>query len=75
MATDNGIKDLKRGKVPVDGDLLKYSEASGGWIPVTVDDVLATATVLGIYTLPTVDGASGDVLSTDGSGVLSWITP
>jgi hypothetical protein len=28
-----------------------------------------------IWTLPTTDGTSGQVLSTNASGVLSWITP
>lgn len=28
-----------------------------------------------IWTLPTADGSSGQVLSTDGTGVLSWATP
>lgn len=28
-----------------------------------------------IWTLPLADGSSGDVLSTNGSGVLSWLTP
>jgi hypothetical protein len=27
------------------------------------------------YTLPLADGTAGQVLSTDGAGVLSWITP
>ncbi|POB14830.1 hypothetical protein [Halobacteriovorax sp. DA5] len=28
-----------------------------------------------IWTMPAADGSSGQVLSTDGSGVLSWVTP
>ena len=73
--SDSSVKSLKEGEAPVDGDLLKYSEAKGGWVPVTVDEVVAGATVIGGYTLPVADGASGDVLSTDGDGTLSWITP
>ena len=29
----------------------------------------------GNYTLPNVDGTAGQVLSTDGNGNLSWVTP
>lgn len=35
----------------------------------------ATVSVDLDYVLPDVDGASGDVLSTDGAGVMSWTTP
>lgn len=76
MSTDNSAKGIVLGsRIPKDGDLLKWNDTAGGWIPTTLDSELASATKLGIYTLPTVDGNSGDVLSTDGSGVLSWITP
>jgi len=34
-----------------------------------------TVQISGAYTLPTTDGTAGQVLSTDGSGNLSWITP
>lgn len=34
----------------------------------------ATITTSRIWTLPAVDGTSGQVLSTNGSGVLSWAT-
>lgn len=34
----------------------------------------ATITTSSIWTLPAVDGTSGQVLSTNGSGVLSWAT-
>lgn len=32
-------------------------------------------TIAGNYTLPIVDGTSGQVLTTDGSGNLTWETP
>ena len=34
-----------------------------------------TASGAAIYTLPTTDGSAGQVLQTNGSGVLSWVTP
>ncbi len=72
---DSSPKAIKEGKCPDDGDIMVYSEAKDGWVPASNDDILAAATKLGIYTLPAADGSAGDVLSTDGSGVLSWITP
>ncbi len=76
MGRDNGPKQIVTGPTsPANGDLLKFSESLNGWIPTTLDAELAAATAIGGYTLPTVDGSDGDVLSTDGNGVLSWITP
>ena len=34
-----------------------------------------TVKISNTYTLPTVDGTAGQVLSTDGNGNLSWVTP
>ena len=34
-----------------------------------------TANGASVYTLPTTDGSAGQVLKTDGSGNLSWVTP
>ena len=34
-----------------------------------------TANGASVYTLPQTDGSSGQVLQTNGSGVLSWVTP
>ena len=34
-----------------------------------------TANGASVYTLPTTDGSAGQVLQTNGSGVLSWTTP
>jgi len=50
--------------------ILRLSGATSGYVG------LAPATNAGstIYTLPTADGSSGQVLSTSGGGVLSWIT-
>jgi hypothetical protein len=76
MAKDSSPKALvDGGRAPQDGDLLKWSDAKGGWIPTSLDTEIAGATKIGIYTLPTVDGSDGDVLTTNGSGVLSWTTP
>ena len=33
-----------------------------------------TANGAAVYTLPTTDGSAGQVLQTNGSGVLSWVT-
>ena len=34
-----------------------------------------TANGAAVYTLPQTDGSAGDYLQTNGSGVLSWVTP
>ena len=72
---DSSPKTFKEGRPPKAGDLLKYDVDKGDWIPVTAADVLADATGIGEYTLPAEDGADGDVLTTNGAGVLSWTTP
>jgi hypothetical protein len=75
MSVDNSPKQIVLSRAPRDGDLLKYDSATDTWVQVNIDDFLATATVIGAYTLPVADGNPGDILSTDGSGVLSWIAP
>ena len=71
----NSKKEILQGKIQLDGDLLVFSAADDGWIPTTAAEVLADATVIGAYTLPVADGNSGDVLSTNGAGQLSWVAP
>ncbi len=74
--SNNGVRPLVAGpRCPVDGDLLKYSVALGGWYPTSLDGELAAATHIGIYTLPVADGNNGDVLSTNGAGALAWVAP
>lgn len=72
---DNSPKTLIQGGIPKNGDLLKYDSTLVGWVPTTLDAELASATKIGIYTLPAVDGNSGDQLTTNGLGVLSWAAP
>jgi hypothetical protein len=67
------------------GDLAKATAANSiaigdGAISTTANLIALGGTVdsvqiSGAYTLPTSDGTAGQVLSTDGSGNLSWITP
>lgn len=48
---------------------IRLSGATSGYVGLTVPAVAGSTT----YTLPSADGASGQVLSTDGTGNLSWI--
>ena len=86
MALDNGAKTLVAGtRTPQVGDVLIWSDTLNGWVPSTVDAMVAAvtatgadaitseATVIGIYTLPVADGNDGDVLKTNGAGVLAWV--
>jgi hypothetical protein len=67
------------------GDLAKATAANSiaigdGAISTTANLIALGGTadsvqISGAYTLPTSDGTAGQVLSTDGSGNLSWITP
>lgn len=54
-----------------DGSALRFNDTSAGYVglksPTTGDNT--------IYTLPATDGTANDVLQTDGSGILSWVTP
>lgn len=65
------LKDLDGSTTP---QLAFYEDADSGttFISFRAPHGLATPQT---YVWPYVDGSSGDVLSTDGSGVLSWITP
>ncbi|MES3037441.1 MAG: hypothetical protein V4736_05985, partial [Bdellovibrionota bacterium] len=58
------------GKLSVRGDL-RIENASGNYFGLQVP----VAAVNKIYTLPSSDGTTGQMLSTDGSGILSWATP
>jgi hypothetical protein len=50
---------------------LRLSGATSGYVGFAPAAAAGSTT----YTLPTADGTSGHVLSTDGSGVLSWVAP
>jgi len=56
------------------GQSLQLEETGAGTDKITIQ---APASIAAAYslTLPVDDGASGEVLSTNGSGVLSWISP
>lgn len=41
----------------------------------TVGSPTAAVNISGAFTLPTTDGSSGDVLTTDGAGTVSWAAP
>ena len=41
---------------------------------IQTNQIQHTATGAAVYTLPTTDGSAGQVLQTNGSGVLSWVT-
>ena len=49
-------------------DTLKLSGASSGYVGLKAASAAGSTT----YTLPTADGAAGQVLSTNGSGTLAW---
>lgn len=57
-------------KLDVKGTL-RLSGSSSGYVGLAPASAAGSTT----YILPTADGTSGQVLKTDGSGVLSWITP
>jgi len=52
------------------GSIRLFENTDSFYVQLTVDNALAASYTL---TLPLNDGASGEVLSTDGSGVLSWV--
>jgi len=56
--------------------LLRYSNAGAliGSV-IEIDRASGSVTLNGQYTMPTVDGVSGDVLTTDGLGNANWVTP
>jgi hypothetical protein len=49
---------------------LRISGSSSGYVGITVAAAAGSTT----YTLPSADGSSGQVLSTNGSGSLSWVS-
>jgi collagen type VII alpha len=49
---------------------LRLSGSSSGYVGLTVAAAAGSTT----YTLPTADGSSGQVLSTNGTGTLSWVS-
>jgi hypothetical protein len=49
---------------------LRLSGSSSGYVGLTVAAAAGSTT----YTLPTADGSGGQVLSTNGSGTLSWVS-
>jgi len=50
---------------------IRLSGATSGYVALTAAAAAGSTT----YTLPSADGSNGQVLSTNGSGVLSWTTP
>lgn len=70
---DLGTTSLKWRNVYVDNSLI-LEETGAGSDTITIK---APSSISSSYTLtlPTTDGTSGQVLETDGSGVLSWVTP
>lgn len=50
---------------------IRLSGATSGYVALTAAAAAGSTT----YTLPSTDGSNGQVLSTNGSGVLSWTTP
>lgn len=68
---DVGIGTTSPGsKLDVKGTL-RLSGATSGYVGLAPAAAAGSTT----YTLPSADGTSGQALTTDGSGVLSWVTP
>lgn len=72
---DNKLNNLKIDNLDLDGNTLSVTDLNGnlnllanGTGFVNINKLLIANT----YSFPTVDGTAGYVLSTDGSGVLSW---
>lgn len=71
----NGLELRPYGTSPGQTGEVRFRElaaAGTNYVGLKAPDELATNT---IWTLPPADGPSGFVLSTNGSGTLSWITP
>ncbi len=64
---------------PSSGDELQFKTSSSLTTALTLDSsqnaTFAGTVTVGAYTLPATDGTSGQVLTTNGSGVLTWTTP
>ena len=74
FAGDAGLTYLKASDALVLAGEIRFTETGGGsdYVGFKAPSAITTSR---IYTLPASDGSSGQVLSTDGSGVLSWSTP
>jgi hypothetical protein len=66
-----GINNTNPGSALDVKGTLRLSGATSGYVGLTSAAIAGSTT----YTLPSSDGASGQVLSTNGSGTLSWINP
>lgn len=55
----------------LDGQGLRLHGSTSGYIGISPNSTAGNVD----YTLPASDGSDGDVLRTDGSGVMSWVTP
>ena len=67
---DLGLVPLGTGMVKTSGTGIKLSGSSSGYVGLKGAAAAGSTT----YTLPAADGTSGQVLSTNGSGVMSWAT-
>lgn len=71
---DAGLTYLKASDALVLAGEIRFTETGGGsdYVGFKAPSAITTSR---IYTLPAADGTSGQVLSTDGTGGLSWATP
>jgi hypothetical protein len=71
---DAGLTYLKASDALVLAGEIRFTETGGGsdYVGFKAPSSITTSR---IYTLPSADGTSGQVLSTDGTGGLSWATP
>ena len=71
---DAGLTYLKASDALVLAGEIRFTETGGGsdYVGFKAPSAITTSR---IYTLPAADGSSGQVLSTDGTGGLSWATP
>jgi len=76
LVYDNGDYKSEIG-LDVNGSVIQFKdEAAGEDYTLTVNtDGVTITTPDGSYTFPKSDGTAGQILSTDGSGQLSWINP
>ena len=73
-AATAGILDLRGGNASLSGGQIRLHEVSTNgtnYIGFHAPDILATNL---LFELPATDGTAGQVLSTDGAGILSWAT-
>ena len=71
---DAGLTYLEASDALVLAGEIRFTETGGGsdYVGFKAPSAITTSR---IYTLPAADGTSGQVLSTDGTGGLSWATP